>query len=148
MTPIEIFRQKFDKMVDNIPASVDSGAGYVIDEVYKILDSLEDKIPEGLEDEYVRFVRTDHHQYQDLIGNGGIDLARHFYELGCRHAAVMYDSIEYERQRTEEAELSGDLEEELENYAKLYPFEDAGSYRNLITLARHFAEWGAKHTEK
>lgn len=38
------------------------------------------------------------------------------------------------------------LEEELENYAKLYPFEDAGSYRNLITLARHFAEWERKRT--
>ena len=46
MTQIEIFRQKFDKMVDNIPASVDSGAGYVSDEVYKILDSLE--APEGM----------------------------------------------------------------------------------------------------
>ena len=44
MTPIEIFKQKFDKMVNNIPASVDSGAGYVIDEVYKILDSLEDEV--------------------------------------------------------------------------------------------------------
>ena len=44
MSPIEIFKQRFDEMVDNIPASVDSGAGYVIDEVYKILESLEDEI--------------------------------------------------------------------------------------------------------
>lgn len=39
------------------------------------------------------------------------------------------------------------LEEELENYAKLYPLEDAGSYRNLITLARHFAEWQKKQDD-
>lgn len=46
MTQIEIFKQKFEKMVDNIPASIDSGAGYVVDEVYKILDSLEeDNLP-------------------------------------------------------------------------------------------------------
>lgn len=76
------------------------------------------------------------------------EIARHFYDLGCRHTAVMYDDIEYERQRAEEAELSGDLEEELENYAKLYPFEDAGSYRNLIPLARHFAEWGVEHAKE
>lgn len=51
MTQIEIFKQKFEKMVDNIPASVDSGAGYVIDEVYKILDSLNNtELPEGLEE--------------------------------------------------------------------------------------------------
>ena len=35
---------------------------------------------EGLEEEYVRFAKTDHHQYQDLIGKGGIDIARHFAE--------------------------------------------------------------------
>jgi len=50
MTQIEIFKQKFNKMVDSIPASVDSGAGYVIDEVYKILDSLEDEIPSELDE--------------------------------------------------------------------------------------------------
>lgn len=49
MALIEIFKQKFEKMVDSIPASVDS-AGYVIDEVYKILDSLKDKIPADLEE--------------------------------------------------------------------------------------------------
>ena len=32
--------------------------------------------------------------------------AKHFYELGCRHAAVLYDDIEYERQRRQEEEKS------------------------------------------
>lgn len=35
------FIKKFEKMIDDIPASVDSGAGYVINEVYKIFDSLQ-----------------------------------------------------------------------------------------------------------
>ena len=38
--------KKFEKMIDDIPASVDSGAGYVIDEVYKIIDSLQQEQPE------------------------------------------------------------------------------------------------------
>ena len=37
----EKFIKKFEKMIDDIPASVDSSAGYVIDEVYKIFDSLQ-----------------------------------------------------------------------------------------------------------
>ena len=35
-----------------------------------------------------------------------IAFARHFYELGCRHAAVLYDDIEFERQRRCEEEKS------------------------------------------
>ena len=31
-------------------------------------------------------------------------LANHFYELGCRHAAVLYDDMEKERQRRQENE--------------------------------------------
>lgn len=51
------------------------------------------------------------------------------------------------KQETSKEQPVEGLEEELENYAKLYPLEDAGSYRNLITLARHFAEWGAKNAK-
>lgn len=35
----------------------------------------------------------------------GMRIAQCFYDLGCRHAAVMYDDIEYERQRAEQAEI-------------------------------------------
>ena len=42
----EKFIKKFEKMIDDIPASVDSGAGYVIDEVYKIFDSLQQEKPQ------------------------------------------------------------------------------------------------------
>lgn len=38
--------KKFEKMIDDIPASVDSGAGYVIDEVYKIIDTLQEEQPD------------------------------------------------------------------------------------------------------
>ena len=35
-----------------------------------------------------------------------------------------------------------DLEKELEQYARNHPADDAGSYRNLIGIARHFYELG------
>jgi len=76
----EKFIKEFEKMIDNIPASVDSGAGYVIDEVYKIFDSLSQEQPEvDLEkeiDEYCgdRSIRP----VPDFIDA----VARHFYELG------------------------------------------------------------------
>ena len=35
-----------------------------------------------------------------------------------------------------------DLEEELEQYARNHPADDAGSYRNLIGIAHHFYELG------
>ena len=41
----EKLTKKFEKMIDDIPASVDSGAGYVIDEVYKIIESLQQEQP-------------------------------------------------------------------------------------------------------
>lgn len=35
-----------------------------------------------------------------------------------------------------------DLEKELEDYARENPTEDAGSYRNLMNIARHFYNLG------
>lgn len=84
-------------------------------------------------------------------------VARNFYELGCTRAAVMYDDIEYERQRAEEAELSGDLEEEIETEADKTFFANGWyegdhhqprldiSLEEFRDIARHFAEWGAEH---
>lgn len=40
------------------------------------------------------------------------------------------------------------LEKELENFARQYPMEDSGSYRNLMTLARHFYELGKARKEE
>ena len=47
-----------------------------------------------------------------------IAFARHFYELGCRHAAVLYDDIEKERQRGQEAEQPQGLDEAAEEFAR------------------------------
>ena len=80
--------KKFEKMIDDIPASVDSGAGYVIDEVYKIIDSLQQEQPEvDLEEEIFKAEKT----YGDIDEMGGYrillfddefrNILRHFYEL-------------------------------------------------------------------
>ena len=86
------------------------------------------------------------------------EIARHFYDLGCRHTAVMYDDIEYERQRAEESELSGDLEEEIKRmvYDVVYDLDGPAiigtseylSVKDIADIARHFAEWGAKQEAK
>ena len=49
---------------------------------------------------------------------------------------------------TLEEPVCEELEKELENHARLHPFEDSGSYRNMIQLAHHFAKWGAKRARK
>ena len=77
-----------------------------------------------------------------------MEVAKQFYELGCTRTAEMYDDIEYERQRAEEAELSGDLEEEIaEMYQALFGTDIINRKEMLyldtfIAIARHFAEWG------
>jgi hypothetical protein len=76
-------------------------------------------------------------------------IMRHFYELGCRRTAVMYDDIEYERQRAEEAG-NEEFEKELRQYwleQKQKGVIVDGSIDDYITVqevARHFAEWGRK----
>jgi len=91
----------------------------------------------------------------DFLWNGEqlYDLALHFYDLGCRHTAVMYDEIEYNRQRSEEAG-NEEFEKELHQYwleQKQKGVIVDGSIDDYITVqevARHFAEWGAKHQKK
>lgn len=77
-------------------------------------------------------------------------IARHFYELGCRRTAEMYDEIEYNRQRAEETELSEDLEEEIRRW--IHAQRNNGrrlfGWIDMVELAaRHFAEWGAKNAK-
>ena len=75
--------------------------------------------------------------------------ARHFYELGCRRAAVMYDDIEYERQRTEEAEITNNLKEEYKDYVENDPVYSKLVNRNTgLGIARHFAEWQKKQDQE
>lgn len=72
--------------------------------------------------------------------------ARHFYELGCRRTAEMYDDIEYNRQRAEEAEISKGLEEEIERYCGPYNKRPVPDF--IDAVARHFAEWGTEHLKR
>lgn len=44
----------------------------------------------------------DSYEYLNTRGNGSLLIARHFYELGCRRTAAMYDEIELDRQRKED----------------------------------------------
>ena len=76
--------------------------------------------------------------------------ARHFYELGCRYTAVMYDDIEHERQRAEEAELSEGLDAEMDKYFEsMEVLEHENIFEDTFhKIARHFAEWGAEHLKK
>lgn len=88
-----------------------------------------------------------HYAYE----NGGeypsaIDIARHFYDLGCRHTAVMYDDIEHERQRAEEAEITKGMEDEIVRYLRDECSSD--DEPSVSDIARHFAEWGAEHLNK
>lgn len=45
------------------------------------------KIPvsKELEEEYDKYIITDHHLYERLYGRGGLDIARHFAEWGAEH---------------------------------------------------------------
>ena len=68
--------------LDNSEQSL--GYSLALDDILAFLDTLQEQPMEGLEDEYVRFVRTDHHQHQFLLGKAGIDIARHFAEWGAK----------------------------------------------------------------
>lgn len=76
---------------------------------YINIDSLESEKPMNLEEEISRTYHDgsvtdtsdlDHVSYENI--------ARHFYELGCRRTAEKYDEIEYNRQRAEESPLPED----------------------------------------
>lgn len=41
------------------------------------------------------------------------DVARHFYEIGCRRTAEMYDEIEYNRQMAEERQMAKEIPNDL-----------------------------------
>ena len=108
-----------------------------------------------LEKAYKSYIES---RKDDLSGNAVTvnmkDLACHFYELGCTRTAEMYDDIEYNRQRAEEAELSGDLDEEVKRYwnehALEYRIGRVADIDFLLLAARHFYELGlnARKEEK
>ena len=87
-------------------------------------------------------------EYGKSKGGGAItvnvkDLARHFYDLGCRRTAEKYDEIEYNRQRAEESEKPMNLEEEINRYLREECSDD--DEPGIHEIAEHFAKWGAEH---
>lgn len=93
ITPFELYPKQSEQPVEGLDVTdfckpIDPDiAQCVADHFWEMIgeESTNKKPVEGLEEEYVRFAGTDHHKYQDLIGNGGIDLARHFAEWGAEH---------------------------------------------------------------
>lgn len=61
-------------------------------------------------------------------------------ETNCKDEA--YNEVLAIITSLQQEQLEVDLEKELENFARQYPMEDSGSYRNLMTLARHFYKLG------
>ena len=118
-------------------------------------DTLEPEKPsEGLEEEVHNYLKIHHLHIKDggrvVFDNGDSpnfmcdvrDIARHFYEIGCRHTAEKYDEIEYNRQRAEESEKPMNWEEELNRYLHEECSDDEPG---IHEIAEHFAEWGAEH---
>lgn len=122
----------------------------------KEADDLEETIRNKADEMFFAsgFYEDVHHDFRiDMSKEEFVAYARHFYELGCTRTAVMYDDIEYERQRIEEAG-NEEFEKELHQYwleQKQKGEIVDGSIDDYITVqevARHFAEWGAKHAKK
>ena len=83
----------------------------IIQPLIRIIDSLQQEQPEAdlkkeLENwrhEHFCGERDGHYSGEYLERSSQLEIARHFYELGLRRAAEMYDEIEYNRQRAEES---------------------------------------------
>lgn len=60
------------------------------------------KMEVDLEKEYKDYVESEPVFRKLVNGVAGRQIARHFYDLGCRHAAVLYDDMEKERQKGQE----------------------------------------------
>ena len=81
-------------------------------EVLAFIESLEKERDTSFESAWGAYVNS--------RGGGAITtnvktLSKQFYELGCIHAAVLYDDIEHERQRRQEAEKPKGLDEAASN---------------------------------
>lgn len=80
-------------------------------------------------------------------------VARHFYELGCRRTAEMYDDIECNRQVAEEKQTVDGLDAEIDacwqkwlSPSNQKEVEGVLPKTEFAMYARHFAELGKKNT--
>lgn len=75
----------------------------------QVIDSLQQEQPKvDLEKEIIRFLESEESTSHtnaggyDVAFKDTVKIAHHFYELGLRRAAEMYDEVEYNRQKAEE----------------------------------------------
>ena len=115
----DLLRKEIEKnknMIDGLFTEGDDstydGEDDAYNRVLRIIDSLQQEQSKvDLNEEIERFIDAHYHtRFDETLENGNDpltvfdfeDIARHFYELGLRRAAEMYDEIEYNRQREEE----------------------------------------------
>lgn len=91
-----------------------------LDRMTDFLSTLESEKPMNPDELGKEITRTYHDgSVTDTTEMDHVDyenIARHFYDLGCRRTAEKYDEIEYNRQRAEES-VPNDLEEAAEAFA-------------------------------
>jgi hypothetical protein len=125
----------------------------VCNRLLSFLSDLETKVADsdGLNGEIERYFEgwSDDSEYGQAVMRDGAcagvdeceDIARHFYDLGCRRTAEKYDESEKPMNQAE-------LEKEIEEYLPESTFNTGFNYDDLQEIARHFAEWGAEHLKK
>lgn len=119
-------------------ASFFNGEATALENLLSFLSTIESEKPLGLEEEIERKYTNDtttlrtRSQYSEL--------ARYFYDLGCRRTAEKYDEIEYNRQKAEES-VPNDLEEAAK---KSYPNKEGDLCSLHSTLQRAAFIAGAK----
>lgn len=128
------------KNENNDRTEMSSGARFVLNDLLSFLDTLKEQ-PVELD------IRKELASIEFMGVNDARDtetIARHFYELGCKRTAVMYDDIEYEKQRRQEQPVCWGLEEEVKRYYSdnfAYLSSDQPTLSILTNVARHFAQW-------
>ena len=103
MTIIEQIKAEIERRItDNT-----FGAKLELIDILAWLDTLESEKPmnqEGVEDEIERYLRVECSSDDEPSVS---EIARHFYDLGCRRTAEKYDEIEYNRRRASGRVLLG-----------------------------------------
>lgn len=122
-------------------------------DILSFLDTLPEQPVKGLEEELKRYINSD--EYINTRESCLLLVARHFYELGCRHVAVLYDDIEFERQRRAEEESKGleEATEDLDDAAYTWVMDNFGNPKESpfqfdIRCFKVGAEWQRKKDQQ
>jgi len=151
MTIIEQIKAEIKRLKATNPSEYNyqNAEGYVwaLYDILSFLSTLESENPmnqDELEKELDRYL---HGEFQQTAGgnfNNYFQVARHFYDIGCRRTAEKYDEIEYNRQRAEES-VPNDLEEELMDWCGKF---NPSIREEIQSTAYHFAGWQKEQDDK